>query len=221
MSTYHSFRFIVLLSSAIFFFGCQTANVRSDYKIDEKTESAIIIGSVTQREDAGLPTNAQFYVNYKTKHHKRLYAKKKTPLGYLGVVNEFENTGVTGRIFVIELPVGQHKIDHWSIDYGDGGGFILYPKVAPPTLNFALQTGQILYLGNFHMAIETGTGLFGQTLPVSGAPTIKDESDRDIKMFKERYPQLASEKITVNVIHSGAWVNENQIDEMLEVPKSE
>ncbi len=173
---YFSFRCLwvcVLLSGAIIISGCQTANIKKYYSFDGKVETAIIIGSVTQREDAGLPTNSQFYVNHNEKYQKQLYVKEKTALGYLGVVNEFENTGVAGRIFVIELPVGQHALNHWTIEYGDAPGFILYPKISPPPLVFTLHAGQIMYLGNFHMAIETGKGLLGQTLPVSGIPVIE------------------------------------------------
>lgn len=213
--------YFALFSAGVILSGCQTTNIKQDYSFDEKADTALIIGSVTQTENAGLPTNAEFYIDYNGKYQKQLFAKQKTTLGYLGVVNEFENTGVAGRIFVIELPAGQHVMNHWRIEYGDGSGFILYPKVPPPTLTFSLEARQIVYLGNFHMEIKTGKGWLGQTLPTTGIPIINDEHERDIKFFKERYPQFASREIIINVIHSGPWVSESQLDEELSIPKAE
>jgi len=210
---------VVLLS------GCKTANVRDDYTFSEETEAGIIIGSVTQTKDTGTATNTQFFVNYHSKKNKKtLYSKEESALlGYLGAKSEFGPEEDFGRIFVIEIPPGKHEVDHWNITHGDGGyyGFTLYPKSPSPVLNFDVTSGDIIYLGNFHMNVESGKNLFGMTIPTGGVPEINDEYDRDIKLFKKKFAQFSNKEIKNGTVHSGLWINEaNEIEE-LSIPKSE
>ena len=94
------------------------------------------------------------------------------------------------------------------------------PKVPPPKLEFTMEPGQIMYIGNFHLQIESGKNFFGMKIPVGGMPTIKSEYDRDIRNFHEKYPQFKGQEITNNVLNDGPWLNEVHKEEELVIPTS-
>jgi len=163
--------------------------------------------------------NALYYINYRSgEPRKVLYGRARTPFGFIGSPNEMSGGDLQGRIFVLELPAGKHQIDQWAIEQGKLS--FLYPKQPPPPLEFKVAAGEIHYLGNFHMQMEAGKNWVGMTIPVAGYPTIKDMNERDVDMFRERYPQFANRPVRVDVLATDVWVSGSFEEEELVVPKS-
>ena len=211
------FLFILLLT------GCQTPNISKDFKFNENEElkTGLIIGSVSQNLGNSKATVADFRIDYALKNKTKLLYSMDLNEVLGGFANKFgfedENTG--GRIFAVELDAGDHQLDYWSINHNQNS-LVLYPKVPPPVLKFTLERGQIMYLGNFHINIESYKSLLGAKLPAAGVPSISSEYDRDVKYFHEKYPQFKGKEITVNVLHDGIWLDDIHNQEKLVIPTS-
>ena len=216
-----SFQAISLIWLCSMIAGCQTtieANIRPDYTFENKKDTGLIIGTVSHRKDVGKDASSIFFINYRSKNP--LVILNSGASQFFLRKNELEGTGFYGKLFVIEVPAGRHVVDHWQIFSMHSLGTVLTPKSEPPPMNFEITAGEILYLGNFHVAINTHENILGEPIPDGGIPIIKDESKRDLRMLRERYPQFNERNVKVNVIHSGPWINELIKSQELTVPKS-
>lgn len=216
-----SFQTLLLLLLCSLISGCQTtimSNIRTDYDFgNNNKDTGLIIGTVSHPEYTDDITFSTFHINYYTGHPKSILSFRERSLFYSGhsAEFEFEDAGNKGKLFVLELPAGEHTVDHWEIQYGFGGW---YPKSAPSPLEFKIQSDEILYLGNFHMQTTIGKFWVGEVQD-GGFPVINDERERDIQLFREIYPDLSSRNIKLNVLHEGHWTNELNKSDELTVPK--
>lgn len=207
----------------VFFFisGCQTLNVKEDFELDPEAETGLVIGSVTQNIDAATEANAAFFINKESgKNIKNIQAKVNSLiLGTLTANNEFAEQQKSGRIFAVEVPAGENILDSWEIKLS-GGGYI-YPRTPPPSLSFDVNPGEVIYIGNLHIDVESGKNFLGIKRAFGGVPSLYDEQERDIPLLKAKFKALADKNISVNVLHEGVWVDEETIDDELEIPLGE
>ncbi len=217
MKTKLAFVIVLLLG------GCQTPNVPDDFSFEPSADknTGIIIGSVTQNNDVSNATVADFRIDHQLKKDTKLLYSMNTNELLGGFANKFgfEEGNLGGRMFVVEVEEGDHQLDYWSINHNNNY-LIIYPKVPPPKLEFSLEHGQIMYIGNFHIDIVAEKNFLGALLPLGGEPSINNKYPRDIELIYEKYPQLKDKEITINVLHEGTWINEIHEEEELEIPTS-
>ena len=173
--------------------GCQTtiqSNIRTDYNFGDNKDTGLIIGTVSHPEGVDDIVFSTFYINYYLGTPKGVLSFRERGLLYSGhpAEFEFEDAGNKGKLFVLEFPVGEHSVDYWNIQ---AGFFGWQPKSAPAPLEFNIQPGEILYLGNFHMQPTKGKYLAGE-FQDGGIPVINDKSDRDIPLFRSLYPNFSA-----------------------------
>lgn len=219
---YKSFQAISLIWLCSMVAGCQTtiqSNIRPDYNFENNKDTGLVIGTVGHPEDVDAMAFTSFYINHYSGNPKGILSFRERSLFYSNHPAEFEyeDAGNKGMLFVLEFPAGEHSVDYWTIQFGF---WIVSPKSAPTPLDFKLQPGEILYLGNFHMHPTKGKYLAGE-FQNGGIPVITDQSDRDIQRFRELYPNSSTRNIKSNVLHDGPWTNELNEPDVILVPISD
>lgn len=216
------FQAVLLLWLCSLVSGCQTtiqSNIRTDYAFESNKDTGLIIGTVGHPEDVDDMAFTSFYINHYSGNPKGILSFRERSLFYSNHPAEFEyeDAGNKGMLFVLEFPAGEHSVDYWTIQFGF---WIVSPKSAPTPLDFKLQPGEILYLGNFHMHPTKRKYLAGE-FQEGGIPVITDQSDRDIQLFRELYPNFSARNIKSNVLHDGPWTNELAEPDVILVPISD
>ena len=88
--------------------------------------------------------------------------------------------------------------------------FKLVPINRPPTLEFDLKPGEVVYIGNLHMNIKTGKNLFGWTINGDAYAQVLDRHERDLNLLNARYPQFSS-KVVTRLLPIGPWINSEDV----------
>ena len=216
------FKILLLLCLCSLVSGCQTtvqSNIRPDYDFENNKDTGLIIGTVSHPEDVDDIVFSMFHINHYSGNPKGTLEFRERSFLYSGhpAEFEFEDAGNKGKLFVLEFPAGEHAVDYWSIQAGFYGW---QPKSAPTPLGFNIQSGEILYLGNFHMQTTKGKYWAGE-FQDGGIPVINDQSDRDVQLFRELYPDFSARNIKLNVLHEGRWTNELTEPDVIVIPVSE
>jgi hypothetical protein len=130
-----------------------------------------------------------------------VYSLEQNPLTLTGRPGEFEDSH--GRLIALALPVGKHKFTDWQVT---DGTLRLGPAGTLPPLEFSLQPGQVKYLGNLHAHIQMGRNLVRRQVLVGAVPEVRDLRDRDVELFKKRYPQF-KDPVTIETLPLGRWTS--------------
>ena len=216
------FQTLLLLWLCSLVSGCQTtieSIIRTDYKIENNKDTGLIIGTVSHPEDVDDIVFSIFHINHYSGNPKGTLSFRERGFLYSGhpAEFEFEDAGNKGKLFVLEFPAGEHAVDYWSIQAGFYGW---QPKSAPTPLEFNIKPGEILYLGNFHMQTTKGKYWAGE-FQDGGIPVINNQSERDIQLFRELYPNFSARNIKLNVLHEGRWTNELAEPDVIVIPVSD
>ena len=207
-----SIKLNILLLSTVFLYGCGTANVSRDFEIQDSKDKGIVIGSITQNEEIPGSVNTNFYYGKLEKNNEIvdtawIEAKPENYVtGTLGFKSDFEE--IDGRLFVIELPEGDHVLYRWSIDIGNA---FIDPVVPPPGQRFYVEPGRVTYIGNIHMHYKAHKSLLGLKVVGSGFPEITNQHARDIPKFKELYPNLSNDQMLHETMNPGVWMTSPEL----------
>ncbi len=129
-----------------------------------------------------------FYRNIKTRAGGFLRTYSKT------IPMDWENP--TGRLIVAELPVGAYEIYRWE----STDGLVFFNSADSFSIRFEVVPGRATYIGG--ILIELGTenypgNLLSKKRKVGFA--VRDESERDLKIFLNRYQKLTINDVRVNI----------------------
>lgn len=196
--------------------GCAARNIQRDFSFNSAPNEGLVVLSISHDLAGPWGTNAIFYMDGGVPNGGEMLTSFDEVIpGIPKRRSEFEDS--YGRVLVLVLPVGAHQIDSWQIA---SAGLRIRPNEKPTPLKFEVTGGEIKYLGNLHANLKTGKNTFGMRITDNGYPEIRDQQQRDIRMFEEKYPQFKG-KIVVNLLQLGPWVqaseNTKQIDYHLPV----
>lgn len=65
------------------------------------------------------------------------------------------------------------------------------------------------------MNMTTGENIFGMVMPSGGLPEIIDQTDRDLSLFKQRYPQFSDKNINADILTQGPWLTSTNVSRNL------
>ncbi len=182
--------------------GCASKSVPKDFSLDAAKNEGIVIVSASHDLSGGRAARAAFYLNGgPMEEHGGLLSS--LPDIFPGIPGGSDLEDGYGKVFALSLPAGQHKITSWQIT--NGSGLRIFPREKPAPLDFHVAAGEVKYLGNLHAILQTGKNLFGITVVGNGYPEVRDEQERDIAVFKEKYPQLKN-GIVVDLLSLGPWI---------------
>lgn len=113
-----------------------------------------------------------------------------------------EFPGENGAVFVFELPVGEHQLDHW---YAREAYTTVVPEKNLPPLKFQVREGEVLYLGNVHMALTFGNNALGAPVTTGVKPEIRHAFDRDLRVALAAHPGMPRDRLRNEPLPAGAW----------------
>ncbi|MFW2372481.1 MAG: hypothetical protein ACN4GM_05115 [Gammaproteobacteria bacterium] len=184
--------------------GCATSNINKEFDFIENSQTGVVIGSLTQ--DVSGSAYARYYMQSVTDSSKpiTLHSRQQNLSGLMPGFVKSEFIGMDGRLFTIELVEGEYKFTHWDVNSGSTNYF---PVKLPTSLKFEVTAGEIVYLGNIHMRLIDDGML----------PYISNKSERDIALFKQKYPKLTDHTIQIRPLAQGLWHSESDINDNLPI----
>lgn len=199
---------LALLFATLLLTGCAAKSVEQNFAFSPEAETGLVIGSAT---------SSKKYSHFDTTTYFR-YAKAgglgaldlKTA-GFiqprrrsftLGPRADSEFQDADGSLFALSLAPGDYVFETWEVLNGNNG------VISPTERNsipFTVRKGQAVYIGNLHMHLGRGKNIFGVTIIADARPEITDQSQRDIPMLLQRYPNLKREDITITILDDRPW----------------
>ena len=166
---------IILFAMSLFIYGCST-NIPRDYKFSELSHRGLAVGSITYQ--ARSPDCKPMYViavtDTKTKEQFALTSGSVfTAPG--------KELGASGRVFAVDLPVGEYTVSKWSIK---NGAYFLSSPITD-LLSFSIKHEAATYIGAFHF-VETEwdwTYCPAEKAMVS----YEGKAERDLPFLKQQY----------------------------------
>jgi hypothetical protein len=121
---------------------------------------------------------------------------------YKGCAEEASLESVCGRLFAIELPVGEYEI--WQVIVAGRGGASSVWTVPLAETRFTVRGGAVTYLGNLNNRIcVSSIGLSNIVVAVSGE--VQDHFTRDWPLLIAKYPFIAEQSMERAVIQGQPW----------------
>jgi len=203
-----------LIAVTLLLTGCATSNVKTTItsKELETKKSALLVMSLSQPKESVQYGAVTIYFQ----------PKGKETIGRSWVETYSQSTGFLPKpesdfpkefslLKVIEVPAGDVEISGWAFSMYQAR----YESTdASPAYTISVKAGDVIYLGNFSIEPHYGDGIFGVSQVRGALPYINDQSQRDLVMFKKRYPQLPT---PINKqLPVGIWATE-KYQEMLKV----
>ena len=199
-----SIKLINLLIVTLLMISCapKVKTLSKDYKV-AGSKSGVAVISLTQNNNYSIFHTYISGPNY----HGQLSSRIRG--SYLPLFEDEEFPWPTGqldaqymgRVLAIELEPGEYKIRKWEVRFGKYSGIdpIKYPKV----LKLKINAGEVYYLGNIHMNVSHSN----EVLPV-----IKDNYERDVAIFRRKYPKMNSVNVIKQIGYTGHWLPLNKIE---------
>jgi hypothetical protein len=106
-----------------------------------------------------------------------------------------------GQLHVVTLPAGQHRLRHWAITHGMT---TTLPAGASPPLEFTVQAGRTVYLGNLHGRVRLGRDWFNQQVVLHAYPEVRDLAERDLQILRKKHPSF-DEQVDIALLTQGPW----------------
>lgn len=181
--------------------GCAAKSLQKDFVFSNEGNDGIVVVSVSHDLAGKRAARAIFYMDGGIGSGGSMLRSLDEFIPGVPGGSEFKDS--YGHLLVLALPAGKHTIDSWQIT--NGTGLRVFPKEKPSPLTFEVVGGQVKYLGNLHANLATGKNIFGITITGDGYPEVRDQQQRDIPLFEDRYPQFKG-KITVDLIQLGPWM---------------
>ena len=181
--------------------GCAAKSIRPDFSFNNTQGEGIVVFSVSHDLAGKRAAKAIFYMDRGVASGGSMFFSLDD--AFIGIPKGSEFKDSYGHLLVLSLPVGKHAIDYWQIT--SGTGLRIRPSEKPIPLMFEVVSGQVKYLGNLHANLQTGKNIFGLTVTGDGYPEVRDQHQRDIPMFENKYPQF-KEKIVLDLLPLGPWI---------------
>lgn len=185
-----------VVAAVLFFSGCAIQSVDPSYVLDPDSDVGAIIGSISY---AGRYSGyAVHFRNIETGKKGRLQIGESQALLPMAPKSDFDDPGMIGKLFAVELPVGRYEMTHWTV----GSGAVTVSSTSPFSIGFEVDPGKAVYIGSFQFMQTAGLGL-----AVTGASlSYKDTASRDLAILRQKFPNLANAPLT-SVIESGTDIS--------------
>ncbi len=176
--------------------GCATKNADQDLDPSKLSETGLVFASLSTGPEGGNRPIATFGFNrggFVNSREEQISGPQLKP-------SEFEDD--FGRLIALELPAGPNSLTYWSLTYG----VTQYsPAKSVPEITFTVEPGKVLYLGNLHVNVEIVEDERNQRVISRLLPEIRDRRERDVALFKSRYPLVVDADILLTQPFLGEW----------------
>ena len=179
-------RALLLLSASVSLLtACAAPNIAPDFALEKSAKSGVAAGSITY--EGGY---AAYRLRIIARNGEAEYRVEHGSAQTLNMVLAFKGEKVNpalqkrGSTFAVELPAGRYVIESWHISQGAAN----VSSTAPMGIEFEVEGGKAIYLGNFHFK---ETGRLGRAVTASDV-TLSDQSTRDLPALRAAFPNLAA-----------------------------
>lgn len=176
--------FAVLLLS-----GCASTDVAKDYRLGPDSKVGVVTGSVSY--SGRFSGYGVFYRQLPSGASGTFETGSSMALLPFPDKGDFDQKDLSGTVFAAALPPGDYEIYSWSV----GSGPATVEPTMPFSIRFKVESGRLVYLGNFHFRQTAGMGLTVTGVNVS----YRDSATRDLPIFRTKFPNLASASISSSV----------------------
>ncbi len=101
------------------------------------------------------------------------------------------------------LPAGKYRFYTFSILRGTGVGYSVWEPREDFSIPFTVTAGKAAYLGEIRMVPHLGRNIFGIPMPAGGNFNFVSNQQRDIALFREKFPGIDPATIVTRPIRSG------------------
>ena len=194
-----AFHLCAILLPAALSAACVTQQVSGPLSDKRAAESSIVIVSATHEYAIGRSARAIFYIDSKEGFTRQRLLHTIEDVFGIPTGSDFED--LYGKVYVLELEPGKHAVDSWQVPMSGGR---LRPRQDPVPLDFIVQAGETIYLGNLHMHIARGRNVFGMSVVADAVPEVRDRSERDLSIAERKVPGIKGRAI-VRTLPLGSW----------------
>ncbi len=199
-----------LLAAAFVLAGCTAmsdATVAPGRALTSKPGFGHVFGSVTQtfvpkQRSALFDDSYVSSICVDCKIKGGLHARSASVTGGRNNDVHAEFPGENGAVFLLEMPVGEHQLDHW---YAREAYTTVTPDERRDPLKFHVREGEVLYLGNVLMGLTFGKNPLGAPVTTDVRPEIRHTFDRDLRVALATYPDLPRDRLRNEPLPAGAW----------------
>ncbi len=176
----------------LFLGGCSASNIDSNYSLNDKEGSGILLASMTQ---AGLPSAFNMFVHLRGVDNTYsnevpvtdLFVSVDWPCPFLATSTEAQSCG---RLAVIELQQGEYEFYSWSGSSNDGKTSTTVTARKEFSKRFNIEAGKVTYVGDVHFSV------IGNRFALN----VIDKRDRDLPLFYSKYPKITAEETQIRII---------------------
>lgn len=204
-------KWLSLIATILLLSACSGTPVKTSATSNEIAEMAIIVFSVSHDIAAKNGANAIFYLDDADSSKKAVLKSIQDTLS-IPVDSDFPNR--RGHLYVLQVVPGHHQFDSWQVA---SAGARIFPKKRAPPLEFYVNKGDVIYLGNLHAKLVLGHRmLFGGRAAYDAMPVVQDMSEQDIALAESRTQTLKG-KIRPSVFPTGSWINSGETTKQIDL----
>jgi hypothetical protein len=194
--TWKSFTLLALFTLA----GCAAKNVDQSINPSQLTDTGLVFASLSTSNEYRYGPIATFRLD----RGGIIKSREEHIPGATLKPSELQDD--YGRLVVLELPAGDNSLRYWLVTHGVTQ---YHPVEEVPAIGFTVEPGKAVYLGNLHINVRMGKNFVNQPVIGDLLPEIRDRSQRDLEMFRARYPNVAEADIIPKQPFIGVWSRSN------------
>lgn len=188
----------LVLASALIS-ACVTQQVSGPLPDKRAAQSAIVIVSATHGNAIGRSARAIFYLDSNEGFFEERRLQSIEDVFGIPTGSDFDD--LYGKVYVLEVKPGKHSVDSWQVPTSGGR---LVPREKPVPLDFLIQAGETVYLGNLHMHIARGRNIFGMSIVADAVPEVRDRRELDLSIAERKVPGIRNRAV-VRMLALGSW----------------
>lgn len=176
--------------------GCAARNADENLDPKQLSRTGVVFASVSTAPEGGNGPVATFHLDrggFVKSREEQIAGQNLKPS---------ELNDDFGRLIVLELPAGANSLKSWMLTYGAAQ---YAPSRPVSVIHFTVLPGKALYLGNLHMHIRMSRNVFDAPVIGDLQPEIRDRGERDVVLFKSRYPRVGDGEIVAQPPFLGQW----------------
>lgn len=187
---------LLALIAAIFISGCSTPLISKNGGLSDPLKNYPgqdtgyifgFIGATTSESTLGNTLSSKIIISYKEDPSPKatimLQGRPSEPLDY-------ESDMVDGRVFLVEVPVGQYSINRVGFHGTDGTRSITTGSRYAIEYDFDIKAGEVSYIGSFIAESYTMDTMFGLASTGQGYFGHSFNETRDTKLGITKYPNI-------------------------------
>lgn len=192
-------RWFASLFAVVVLAGCAGPQVSTETTPEAIQGLGVVVVSVTHDAETGRKGRAGFVIDRGVKAYEPRILRSIEEV--LGVPRGSDFEDVHGRVYVLDMKPGIHKVSSW---FAQSGMSRIAPRQDPAPLTFEVKAGEVVYIGNLNLNHQLGRSPLGFSVVGGAQPEVRDRSEIDVPIAEEKVPSIKG-RVLVRLLPVGAW----------------